>query len=188
VEQQPAHALKREFFAGTGIGTAAGCFPDTTVTEEMRMRQRIGGMRLAAIAATVAALGGCQQMHQMMGHDQAGGGGERVALTGANEVPPVQTSATGSGTVSVSSDRKVTVSITVNGMTPTAAHIHEGAAGANGPVIVPLEKKGDNQFVAREGAQMSDTQYSAYKAGRTYLNVHSAKNPGGEIRAQLKGS
>jgi len=150
----------------------------------MEMRRRV---LVFAIAASVATLGGCQQMHQMMGHDKAAGGGERVSLSGAHEVPPVQTSASGSGTVSVSSDRKVTVNITVSGMTPTAAHIHEGAAGANGPVIVPLEKKGDNQFVARDGAQLSDAQYSAYKAGRTYVNVHSAKNPGGEIRAQLSG-
>ena len=142
--------------------------------------------RLTAVAA-VLALGGCQQMHHMMGHDKAAGGGERVTLSGANEVPPVQTTATGSGTVAVSSDRKVTVNISVSGMTPTAAHIHEAAAGANGPVIVPLEKKGDNQFVARDGAQMSESQYAAYKAGRTYVNVHSAKNPGGEVRAQLTG-
>jgi hypothetical protein len=73
-------------------------------------------------------------------------------------------------------------------MTPTAAHIHEAAAGANGPVIVPLNKVSDTKFVAAAGAKLTDAQYESYKAGRTYVNVHSANNPGGEIRAQLKGN
>jgi hypothetical protein len=41
--------------------------------------------------------------------------------------------------------------------------------------------------VAPEGAKMTESQCAAYKAGNTYVNVHSAKHPGGEIRAQLKG-
>jgi CHRD domain-containing protein len=141
-----------------------------------------------AIAGMVGALAlaGCSAMEKM-GDKMSGGGGEHVTLTGANEVPPVQTGATGSGTVTVNSDKTVKVDIKVSGMQPTAAHIHEGAMGANGPVVVPLQKKGDNEFVAAEGAKLTDAQYDAYKAGRTYVNVHSDKNKGGEIRAQLKG-
>ena len=74
------------------------------------------------------------------------------------------------------------------GMTATAAHIHEGATGSNGPVIVPFTKTGDNTFEAPAGAKFTDAQCASYKAGRTYVNVHSAAHPGGEIRAQLKGS
>ena len=137
-------------------------------------------------AALVAALAGCQTMDKM-GAAMTGGGGEKVNLTGSNEVPPVQTAASATGTVSVGSDKMVKVDIKVSGMTPTAAHIHEGAAGANGPVLVPLVKKGDNEFVAAEGAKLTDAQYEAYKAGKTYVNVHSEAHKGGEIRAQLKG-
>jgi len=60
-------------------------------------------------------------------------------------------------------------------------------AGANGPVILPFTKISDNVFVAPESARLTDAQYASYKAGNLYVNVHSAKNPGGEIRAQIVG-
>jgi CHRD domain len=141
----------------------------------------IGSM---ALAGSLGLLAGCNTMHNMMG----GGGAQSVTLSGANEVPPVSTPAAGTGSVTVNSDRTVSARITVTGMTGTAAHIHEGAEGSNGPVIVPFTKSGDNTFVAPDGARMTEAQYAAYKAGRTYVNVHSAKNPGGEVRAQLKGN
>ena len=138
--------------------------------------------RIGAIAvASLFVLGACSSMQGMMG------GGQSVTLSGSNEVPPVQTSASGSGTVKVGSDGSVDVRITATGMSATAAHIHQGAPGANGPVIVPLSKSGDNVFVSAPGAKMTPEQLAAYKAGNTYLNVHSAANPGGEIRTQLKG-
>ena len=110
-----------------------------------------------------------------------------VTLTGANEVPAVETTAVGTATVIVNADRTVNVKVIVQGMTPTASHIHLGAAGTNGPVIVPFTKTADNTFEAPSGAKMNSEQCAAYKAGNTYVNVHSAKHPGGEIRAQLKG-
>ena len=108
-----------------------------------------------------------------------------ISLTGANEVPPVTTSASGTGTVTINADHSVTAKIMAKGMTATASHIHEGAMGANGPVIVPFVKTGDNTFEAPPGAKLTDAQYASYKAGKLYVNVHSAANPGGEIRAQL---
>jgi len=111
---------------------------------------------------------------------------QQVTLSGSNEVPPVTTTASGTGTVTVGDDRSVKANVTVTGMTATASHIHEGAAGSNGPVIVPFTKTGDNTFAAPEGAKLTEAQYASYKAGNLYVNVHSAKSPGGEVRAQLK--
>jgi hypothetical protein len=113
------------------------------------------------------------------------GGGNSVTLTGANEVPAVQTSATGTGTITIAADGSVSGSITVTGMAPTAGHIHQGAPGVNGPVIVPFTQDG-NTFTAPAGAKLTETQMAAYRAGNLYVNVHSAGHPAGEIRAQLK--
>jgi hypothetical protein len=143
------------------------------------MLRTVGTVSVLALAGALAS---CATMSNLMG-----GGGQQVTLSGANEVPQVNTGASGTGTVTVTKDRNVSAKINVTGMTATAAHIHEGAAGSNGPVIVPFTKTGDNQFSAPEGARMTEAQYAAYKAGRTYVNVHSARNPGGEVRAQLKG-
>ena len=135
--------------------------------------------RRLAILAGALILASCSTMQTMMG------GSGSVSLSGANEVPANDSKATGSGTVKVADDHSVTADITVTGMTATAAHIHQGAKGANGPVIVPFTKSGDNHFVAAPGAKLTDAQYEAYKAGNLYENVHSAAHPGGEVRAQL---
>ncbi len=72
------------------------------------------------------------------------------------------------------------------GVAGTMAHIHMAGAGKNGPVIVPLEKNGDHGWKVPAGAKLNDDQMKAFKAGDLYVNVHSAANPGGEIRGQLK--
>jgi hypothetical protein len=138
-------------------------------------------VRAITLAAALGIVVGCASMSQSMS-------GQQIVLSGSNEVPPVTTSASGTGTVTIKPDRSVSANITVTGMMATASHIHEGAAGANGPVIVPFTKTGDNTFIAPDGAKLTESQYASYKAGNLYVNVHSAKNPGGEVRAQLKGN
>jgi len=109
----------------------------------------------------------------------------KVMLSGANEVPPVTTSASGGGTISIADDGTVSGSVTTKGVQGTAAHIHTGAAGTNGPVIVPFTKE-DETYKAPTRAKLNADQMKAFKAGELYFNVHSAANPGGEIRGQLK--
>ena len=133
----------------------------------------------AILSSGLAVFAACSSMAAMS---------ETLTLAGTAEVPPVTTTATGSATVTIGADRSVKVSVTAKDMTATASHIHIGAAGTNGPVIVPFTKSGDNTFSAAPDAKLTEEQYAAYKAGNLYVNVHSAKNPGGEIRAQLKGS
>ncbi len=112
--------------------------------------------------------------------------GNKVTLSGSQEVPPATTAASGSGTITVGADMSVSGSVTTEGVEATAAHIHTGAAGKNGPVIVPLVKSSGNVWSVPAGAKLTDAQYASYKAGDLYVNVHSAKYKGGEIRGQLK--
>lgn len=109
----------------------------------------------------------------------------KVMLSGANEVPPVTTSASGEGTISIADDGTVSGSVTTKGVVGTAAHIHMAPAGKNGPVIVPFTKDGDT-YKAPASAKLTAEQMKAFKAGELYFNVHSAANPGGELRGQLK--
>ena len=106
----------------------------------------------AAIAA--ALVSGCGMMdHHAHGSSAAAASGtESVRLSGASEVPPVSTSASGSGTVTVGADCSVKATVTATGMAATAAHIHEGAAGANGGVAGPLNKTGGNAFAPGRAA------------------------------------
>jgi len=55
-------------------------------------------------------------------------------------------------------------------------------------VIVKCTTNGDNTFASAPDAKLTEAQYESYKQGKLYVNVHSAKNPGGEIRAQIKGN
>ncbi len=109
-----------------------------------------------------------------------------VTLSGAEEVPPVATAARGSGKFTVGEDKSVSGGITVTGLSPVAAHIHIGARGQNGPVAVGLQKSGDAGWSVPPGAKFTDAQYEAFKAGNTYVNVHTPANKGGEIRGQLR--
>ena len=109
----------------------------------------------------------------------------KLTMAGDQEVPPVKTTGTGAGTIIVGTDKSVSGSVKTSGITGTAAHIHEAAAGQNGPVIVPLTQAGDT-YTVPAGAKLTDAQFASFQAGKLYVNVHTAANPGGEIRAQLK--
>ena len=111
----------------------------------------------------------------------------KLKLTGAEEVPAVTTSATGSGTITIK-DKAVSGSVKTTGVEGVAAHIHQAAAGKNGPPIITLVKGADGTWTVPTDAALTDAQLAAYKAGELYVNVHSAANKGGELRAQLQPS
>lgn len=136
-------------------------------------------------AAALTTLVGCATVEKMTGSVTSAVRGDEK-LTGAQEVPPVTTNATGTANIKVSADGAVSGTVTTSGLVSTMAHIHIGPAGQNGPVIVPLTKTGDNTYVVPAGAKLTPAQLAAYNMGSLYVNVHSNANKGGEIRAQLK--
>jgi hypothetical protein len=110
----------------------------------------------------------------------------KAKLTGDQEVPPVNTMASGIAQFVVKDDMSISGSVKTEGVQGIAAHIHEGATGTNGGVAVPLTQKGDNEWTVPMGAKLTAAQMDALKAGNLYVNVHSDAHKGGEIRAQLK--
>ena len=110
----------------------------------------------------------------------------KVTLTGSQEIPPVTTPGSGTGTFTVGADKSVSGRVTITGMTATVAHIHEAAAGTAGPIVIPLAQISDTVWAVPAGAKLTDAQYESYKAGNLYYNVHSTAYKSGEIRGQIK--
>jgi hypothetical protein len=113
-----------------------------------------------------------------------------VPLTGAQQVPPVETSGTGSANISYDPDtRVVTWAITFSGLSSdaTMAHFHGPAAsGKNAPVKVWLSEKGAAATSPLKGtATLSPADAQEFVAGQMYVNVHTKDHPAGEIRGQV---
>jgi CHRD domain len=145
---------------------------------------------LAAIGLAAVVAAGC-----------AGGGSAPhqpiTRLTGGQEVPPVGGNNSGTTDIIVYQTKCPTSTgslscpqafgtLTITGFTATAAHIHRGKAGQNGPVIVTLTKTGENTWAVPDRTFVSDSDYGAYLDNELYVNVHSANNPNGEVRGQLR--
>ncbi len=105
-------------------------------------------------------------------------------MVAAEETPPTDSKATGTADVTIDTDaKKVMWTVTVDGLTgaATAAHIHGPAAkGEKAGPEIDMSKA-----IMAGGAAVTDAQIADIKAGKTYVNVHTAKFPDGEIRGQL---
>ena len=114
----------------------------------------------------------------------------KVALSGAQQVPPVETPGSGSADLTYDpATRALTWSITFSGLSApaTMAHIHgPAAAGKNGPVVIWLSKQGTPPTSPIKGeATLTPEQAQALTAGDYYINVHTQAHPAGEIRGQI---
>ena len=150
-------------------------------TRRIFTRHHMAILAMATASVTVV-LSGCGSMMQPS---------NMVALTtqlrGANEVPPV--AATGSGSVDAAFNKdtmQLRWKVTYNGLTgaATAGHFHGPAAvGSNAGVALgwpnPIASGMDGT------ATLTASQAADLLAGRWYANLHTAANPGGELRGQM---
>ena len=113
-------------------------------------------------------------------------------LNGANEAPTaVTTTATGHAVVTVLGNLvswKVDIDAAIDSM--TAGHIHRHAAdsaagGVQVPFTVAASGVGFTGTAAIGSATVADSIVLLMRAGRSYVNIHTKKNPGGEIRGNL---
>ena len=119
-------------------------------------------------------------------------------LTGSEEVPPVQTNATGMAEISAYTVAGDTITYKVNAMNikdVTAGHIHLGKPGENGPIVFTLFKydpprnevseSGTITADKLEGPMKGKKVYDMALAGSNsslYMNIHTLEHPNGEIR------
>jgi CHRD domain len=111
-----------------------------------------------------------------------------VALNSSQEVADAEVASGALGSATLTLDRAsgaLSGTLAVEGMTATAAHIHTGAAGENGAVLVELEAAGDGSFEVPAGTTLDAGQLASLDAGGLYLNAHSAAFPDGEVRGQI---
>ena len=121
-----------------------------------------------------------------------------ATLSGAREVPAVQTAATGVATFNRAGNR-VTYTVSASGFTTplTVGHVHIGDVGVIGPVIVPFTIVAQSGTVASGSIDLSapitqgnitisgDSLRTLFESGKSYVNLHTAAYPGGEIRGQI---
>ncbi len=109
-------------------------------------------------------------------------------LCGGQEVPAVTTNASGAGYMSLSRDKlDVALDVVTNGLSSnaTGAHVHRGAKGVNGPVVISLNNRTVGN--AANGAYLLGAVPAfadSVSRGLTYFNFHNTANPNGEIRGQ----
>lgn len=107
-----------------------------------------------------------------------------VSLDGAQA--PTPSTFTGSGTVTLNpAQTQITEAVThdIPNSQVTDAHIHQGAPGVNGPVILPFPGMGENPI--NEVISVAPAQVTQLLAGNCYINIHTMSFPGGEIRGQI---
>lgn len=107
-------------------------------------------------------------------------------LSAAEENPPTASTATGTGALVLNDAENqslVTATHTL-GTTAVAGHIHRAAVGVNGPVIFPFPSPASP--VGPLTWNMTSSAVDSLKAGELYMNFHTAVNPGGAIRGQLR--
>ncbi|HEY3271538.1 MAG TPA: CHRD domain-containing protein [Geothrix sp.] len=113
---------------------------------------------------------------------------QAATLSGANEVPPTPSVATGSGAVGINPiTLELSGGLSTSGITGTGAHIHEAPVGTAGPIIVPLGNAGGGVWTVPAGTRFASGQFASWRAANLYVNVHSTAYPSGEIRGQLGG-
>lgn len=110
----------------------------------------------------------------------------QAELKGSNEVPPNTSSGSGKAEAAFDTDTKVlTYTVTYANLTGAAlgAHFHgPSEAGKNAGIALPFKSA---QSPIQGTATLTETQAADLLAGKWYANIHTAANPGGELRGQM---
>lgn len=146
---------------------------------------------LALTGVAVAAVTGCGMMQDRSGMGMGMASSNMVAfntqLRAGNEVPVNASQGTGSVDAMFNKDTNLLRwKVNYSGLSgpATAGHFHgPAAAGTNAGVVVPWS--GPMASPLEGSATLTTAQVADLMAGRWYANIHTAANPGGELRGQM---
>ena len=150
-----------------------------------RLTRTIFVLAVVSLTIGVAAMAGAQGRNNEF----------RATMKGSSESPKGPSSASGTFTVEFKNGQACfKMSVKGLGAFPVAAHIHRGAAGTNGPIVVDLKAtskstwKGTSPRVAQKCVSAAAATVASIRRnpGNFYANVHTSKNPAGAARGQLK--
>jgi len=154
----------------------------------MTTRRQATRLSITALAVVAAAtLAGCGMMKGMKAEPASNMAAFTTQLRAANEVPPVASQGSGSVDAVFNKDTNLLrwkVSYAGLSGPATAAHFHGPAsAGSNAGVALPWP--GPITSPMEGSATLTAAQAADLMAGRWYANIHTAANPGGEVRGQM---
>lgn len=146
---------------------------------------RLGHVALLSAACGALALSACETVTEEV--NEVVGNNFHATLTGASEVPPADPDGTGMARIAINdSTNQVCTDLEVRNINAvTAAHIHEGRAGVNGPPVITLDAPDDED--SDDCDTVSDALVDALRRNPSafYVNVHTADYPNGAIRGQI---
>lgn len=163
----------------------------------MDTQWKIGAAALAAVIAVAGAVVACSSDPSDPAAPQATMYVAR--MSGTNEVPQITGSASGTATFTLTG-KTLSYVVTVSGLSGNAAasHIHSAPPGSNGGIVVPFNAAGVQSGQVASGTVdltqpisngttsiSGDSLLTLLNSGLLYTNVHTAANPGGEIRGQI---
>jgi hypothetical protein len=184
---------------GAGISIAGGAefsiarvkeFPAGRNVKSIRVEQRAAmpaqeelSMRKLAVCLAIGVMSAAAFIAQPAAAESVA---LKADLKAANEVPPNSSTATGQAEATFdTATRNLTWTVTYSGLSGPAAgaHFHgPGEAGKNAGIVLPFPSPSS----PIKGSQvLTEAQAADLLAGKWYVNIHTAANPGGEIRGQM---
>ena len=140
---------------------------------------------LISAACGALALSGCETLTEEV--NEVVGNNFHATLTGASEVPPADPDGAGMARIAINdATNLVCTDLEVRNINSvTAAHIHEGRAGVNGPPVITLDAPDDDD--SDDCDTVSDALVDRLRRDPSafYVNVHTADYPNGAIRGQI---
>ena len=149
------------------------------------MLVRVPHRALLLAAGAALALAGCETVEEEVNEEI---GNQFVAqLTGASEVPPADPDGAGMARISINdASNRVCTDLEVRMIGDvTAAHIHRGAAGTNGPPVITLDPPDDDDSDDCDTADDALIDEMRANPAAFYVNVHTIDYPNGAIRGQI---